>query len=48
LFVREVNLSFDKSTAPEFKGTKKGNLYLTSHRVYIFNFLVKTNLDYFQ
>uniref|UniRef100_A0A914GZL4 GRAM domain-containing protein n=1 Tax=Globodera rostochiensis TaxID=31243 RepID=A0A914GZL4_GLORO len=36
LFVREVNLSFDKCTNAEFKGTKKGNLYLTSHRI-IFN-----------
>ena len=36
LFVREVSLSFDKFTNPDFKGTKKGNLYLTSHRI-IFN-----------
>ncbi|KAL3081315.1 hypothetical protein niasHT_039792 [Heterodera trifolii] len=36
LFVREVNLSFDKFTNAEFKGTKKGNLYLTTHRI-IFN-----------
>nr|CAD2181986.1 unnamed protein product [Meloidogyne enterolobii] len=45
LFVREVNLSFDKYTAPEFKGTKKGNLYLTSHRI-IFNNVTEPNSNF--
>lgn len=33
LFVREVNLSFTTFPHPDFKGAKKGSIYLTSHRI---------------
>jgi len=37
LFIKECNLSFTTYTNPDFRGTKKGNLYLTSHRIIFVN-----------
>uniref|UniRef100_A0A915DC28 Vacuolar protein-sorting-associated protein 36 n=1 Tax=Ditylenchus dipsaci TaxID=166011 RepID=A0A915DC28_9BILA len=37
LYIKEVNLAFDKYTQSEFKGKKHGNLYLTSHRIIFIN-----------
>jgi hypothetical protein len=37
LYIRKVNLSFDNDTHPDFKSTKQGNLYLTSHRIIFIN-----------
>lgn len=33
LYCDDVELGFDGSNQPEFKGHKKGRLYLTTHRV---------------